>query len=206
MVKNPPASSRDIRDVGSTSESGRSPGRGHCLSLKRFFMGCAFGLYNVLSSTISRANNSLTSIKSLLKYHLSNDAFKSVVLEKTLDSPLDYREIKPVNPKRNQPWMFIGRTDAKAEAPVLWPPDVMSWLIRRDPDAGKYRGQEEKEVTETEMVGWHHPFNGHEFKPIEWGTGKPGMPWSMGLQRVRHDFEIEQQQHSDLLKSFWGLI
>ena len=135
-----------------------------------------------------------------------NWCLQIIVLEKTLDSPLDYREIKPVNPKRNQPWMFIGRTDDKAEAQVLWPPDVMSWLIGRDPDAGKYQRQEEKEVTETEMVGWHHRFNGHEFEQIEWSTGKPGMPRSMGLQRVRHDFEIEQQQHSDLLKSFWGLI
>ena len=76
VVKNLPASSRDVRDVGSASKSGRSPGGGHCLSLERFFTGCAFGLYNCLSSAISRANNSLTSIKSLLKYHLSNDAFK----------------------------------------------------------------------------------------------------------------------------------
>ena len=68
-----------------------------------------------------------------------------MVLEKTLESPLDSKEIKPVNPKGNQPWIFIGRTDAEAEAPILWPPDVKSWLIGKDPDAGKYWGQEEKE-------------------------------------------------------------
>ena len=75
------------------------------------------------------------------------------MLEKTLESPLDSKEIKPVNPKGNQPWIFIGRTDAEAEAPVLWSPDVKSQLIGKDPDAGKTRGREEKGVTEDEMVG-----------------------------------------------------
>ena len=75
------------------------------------------------------------------------------MLEKTLESPLDSKEIKPVNPKGNQPWIFIGRTDAEAEAPVLWSPDVKSQLIGKDPDAGKNRGREEKGVTEDEMVG-----------------------------------------------------
>ena len=81
---------------------------------------------------------------------LKNWCFQIVVLEKTLESPLDSKEIKPVNPKRNQPWIFIGRTDA--EAPVLWPPDVKSWFIGKDPDAGKDWGQEEKGATEVEMV------------------------------------------------------
>ena len=90
--------------------------------------------------------------------------FSIVVLEKTLESPLDSKEIKPVNPKGNQPWIFIGRTDAKTEAPVLWPPDVKSWLIGKDPDAGKDWRQEEKGMTEDEMVGWHHWLNGHEFE------------------------------------------
>ena len=93
---------------------------------------------------------------------LKNWCFWTVV--KTLESPLDYKEIKPVNPKRNQPWKCIGRTDAEAEAPILWPPDVKNWLIGKDPDAGKDRGQEEKGMTEDEMVGWHHWFNGHEFE------------------------------------------
>ena len=78
-----------------------------------------------------------------------------VVLEKTLENALDYKEIKPVNPKENQPWIFIGRTDAKAEALILWPPDAKSRLIGKDPDAGKDRRQEEKGTTEDEMVGWH---------------------------------------------------
>ena len=78
---------------------------------------------------------------------------------------LDSREIKPVNPKGNQPWIFIGRADA--EAPILWPPDANSWLIGKDPNAGKDWGQEEKEVTEDKMVGWHHWLNGHEFEQIQ---------------------------------------
>ena len=84
--------------------------------------------------------------------------------EKTLESPLDCKEIKSVNPKGNQSWIFIGRTDAEAEAPVLWPPDIESWLIGKDPDAGKDWRQEEKEMTEDEMVGWHHWLDRHEFE------------------------------------------
>ena len=93
-----------------------------------------------------------------------NWCFCTVVLEKTLESPLDCKEIQPVNPKGNQPWVFIGRTDAETEAPVLWPPDEKSWLIWKDPDAGKDWRQEEKETTEDEMVGWYHWFDGHEFE------------------------------------------
>ena len=89
------------------------------------------------------------------------------MLEKTLVSPLDSKEIKPVNPKGNQPWIFIERTDAEAEAPKLWPPDAKSWLIGKDPDAGRDWGQEEKIATEDEMVGWHHWFNGHEFEQTQ---------------------------------------
>ena len=87
-----------------------------------------------------------------------------MVLEKFLQSPLDSKEIKPVNPKGNQPWIFVGSTDTKAEAPVFWPPEAKNQLIWRDPDAGKDWGQEEKRVTEDEMVEWHHPLKGHEFK------------------------------------------
>ena len=83
---------------------------------------------------------------------------------KTLESPLDSKEIKPVNPKGNQPWTFIGRTDAEVETPVLWPPDAKSLLIGKDPDAGKDWGQEEKGTKEDEMVGWHHQLDGHEFE------------------------------------------
>ena len=88
----------------------------------------------------------------------------TVVLEKTLESPLDCKGIKPVNPKGNQSWIFIGRTNAKAEAPVLWPPYAKNWLIGKDPDAGKDRRWEEKGMTEDEMVGWHHWLDGHEFE------------------------------------------
>ena len=84
------------------------------------------------------------------------DPFEPVVLEKTLESPLDCKEIKPVNPKGNQSWIFIGRTDAEAEALILWPPDAKSWLVRKDPDARKDWRQKEKRRTEDEMVGWHH--------------------------------------------------
>ena len=90
--------------------------------------------------------------------------FWTVVLEKTLESPLDCEEIQPVHPKGDQSWIFIGRTDAEDEAPILWPPDMKNWLIGKDPDAGKDWRQEEKGTTEDEMVGWHHQLNGHEFE------------------------------------------
>ena len=86
------------------------------------------------------------------------------MLEKILGSPLDCREIKPVNPKGNQPWIFTGRTDAEAEAPILWPSDAKSQFTGKDPDAGKDWGQRKKRATEDEMFGWHHQFNEHEFK------------------------------------------
>ena len=89
-----------------------------------------------------------------------NWCFETVVLEKTLESPLDCKEIKPINPKGNQSWMLIGRTDDEAEAPILWPPDVKNWLLRKDPEAGKDWRQEEKGTTEDEMVGWHHWLSG----------------------------------------------
>ena len=85
------------------------------------------------------------------------------MLERTLESPLDCKEIQPVHPKGDQSWVFIGRTDVEAETPILWPPDEKSWLIGKDHDAGKDWGQEEKGTTEDKMVGWHHRLNGHEF-------------------------------------------
>ena len=95
---------------------------------------------------------------------LKNWCFWTVVLEKTLESPLDCKEIQPVHPKGNQSWIFIGSTDAKAEAPILWPPDAKNWLTGKDPDAGKDWRPEEKVMTENEMVGWHHQLDGHEFE------------------------------------------
>ena len=110
---------------------------------------------------------------------LKNWCFWAVVLEKTLESPLDCKKIKPVNPKGNQSWIFIERTDA--EAPVFWPPDVKSWLIRKDPDSGK-DWRQEKGTTENKMVGWHHRLNRHEFGQTPGnGEGQGGLaccsPW-----------------------------
>ena len=93
-----------------------------------------------------------------------NWCFWTVVLEKTLESPLNCKEIKPVHPKGNQSWIFIGRTDAEAETPILWPPDVKSWLIIKDPNAGNDWRRGEKGTTEDEMVGWYHRLDGHEFE------------------------------------------
>ena len=107
-----------------------------------------------------------------------NWCFWTVVLEKTLDNPLDCKEIQPVRPKRNQSWIFIGRTDAEAETPILWPPDAKNWLTGEDPDAGKDWRLEEKGMTEDEMVGWYHQFNGHEFEEalgVGDGQRKPGV-------------------------------
>ena len=98
------------------------------------------------------------------RWVLKNWCFQTVLLETTLESLLDCKEIKPVDSKGNQPWLFIGRTDAGAEAPVFWPLDVKSWLIGKDPVTGKDWGQEEKEMAEDEMVVWHHHLNGHVFE------------------------------------------
>ena len=126
---------------------------------------------------------------------VENWCFWTVVLEKTLESPLDCKEIQPVNPKRNQSWIFIGRTDAEAETPKLklWSPDVKNWSMGKDPDAGK-DWRQEKGMAEDEMVGWHHWLDGHEFEQAHgswWWTGKPVLLQSMGLQRVRHDWETK---------------
>ena len=93
--------------------------------------------------------------------HWRNDAFELWCWRRLL-SPLDCKEIQPVHPKGNQSWIFIGRTDTEAETPTLWPPDAKNWLIWKDPDAGKDWRQEEKEIAEDEMVGWHHQLYGHE--------------------------------------------
>ena len=118
-----------------------------------------------------------------------NWCFRTVVLEKTLESPLDCKEIQPVHLNRDQSWVFIGRTDVEAETPILWPPDVKKWLLRKDPDAGKDWGQEEKGTTEDEMVGWHHRLDEHGFGwTPEVGDGQEGLvccgSWG---RRVGHD-------------------
>ena len=122
-----------------------------------------------------------------------NWCFWNVVLEKTLERPLDCSEIRPVHPKGNQSWIFIGRADAEAEFPIHWPPDAKNWLFRKDPDAGKDWRQEEKGMTEDEWLDgsltrwtwvWASSWSW-------WWTGRPGMLQSMGLQRVGHDWAIE---------------
>ena len=114
--------------------------------------------------------------------------FWSVVLEKTLESPLDYKEIQPVYPKGDQSWVFIGRSDVGAETPVLWPPDAKSRLIWKDPDAGKDWGQKEKGTTEDEMVGWHHRLNGQGFGWIPGvGDGQGGLACCSSWGRKESD-------------------
>ena len=123
-----------------------------------------------------------------------NWCFWTVVLEKTLESPLDCKDIQPVHPKGDQSWVFIGRTDAETETPILWSPDTKSWLIGKDPDAGEDWRQEEKGLTEDKTVGWYHWLNAHEFEQArrQRRTGKPGVLQSLGSQRVRHDLATEQ--------------
>ena len=123
-----------------------------------------------------------------------NWCFWTVVLEKTLESPLDCKETQPVHFKGDQSWVFTGTIDAKAGTPILWPPHAKSWLIGKDPDAGRDWGQEEKGRTEDEMVGWHYWLDGHE---SEWtpgvGDGQGGLVvlQFMGSQRVGHDWATE---------------
>ena len=129
-----------------------------------------------------------------LNLHFLNGWCWTVMLEKTLESPLDCKEIQPVYPKGNQSWILIGRTDTEAEAPVIWPPDAKSRLTGKDPNAGKDWRQEEKGTAEEEMVGRHHWLNRHESEASSgswWWTGKPGELQSMGSQRVGHDWVTE---------------
>ena len=130
---------------------------------------------------------------------MKNWCFWTVVLEKTLKSPLDCKEIQAVHPKGDQSWIFIGRTDAEAETPILWSPDVKNWLTGKDPDAGKDWRQEEKEMTKDE-VGWMVSPTQLTWVLVISGrwrwTGKPGVPQSMWLQRVRHDWATELNRNN----------
>ena len=143
---------------------------------------------------------------------LKNWCFWTVVLEKTLESPLDSKEIHPVHPKGDQSWVFIGKTDVEAETPILWPPDAESWLIWKDPDAGKDWGLEEKGMTEDEMVGWPSLtqwiwvwVNSRS----RWWTGRPGVLQFMGSQRVRHNWATElnwtELKRSPIQLSFFSI-
>ena len=121
---------------------------------------------------------------------------------KTLESPLDSKEIKLVNPKGNQPWIFTGRTDAEAEAPILWPPDEKSWLIRKDPDDEKYWGQREKGVTEDKMVGWHYWHNGHVFEQTPGASEGQGSlvscsPWGHKEMDTMINWTISNNNHTN---------
>ena len=134
-----------------------------------------------------------------------NWCFSTVVLEKTLESPLDCKEIQPVHSEGDQSWVFIGRTDVEAKTPILWPPHAKSWLIGKDPDAGRDWGQEEKGMAEDEMAGWNHQLDGHEVwvnSGSWWWTGRPGVLWFMGSKRVGHNWATELNW-TELSSSLW---
>ena len=132
-------------------------------------------------------------------WELRNWTLLTVVLEKTIESPLDGREIQPVHPKGNPSWIFIGRTDAEAEAPMLWPPDAKNWLIGKDPDAGKDWRQEEKGMTEDEMAGWHHWLNGHEFEQaLRDGVTVPGVAKSDTTEQLNSNNDLINHSYNEV--------
>ena len=134
-----------------------------------------------------------------------NSCFWTVVLEKTLERPLDCKKIQPVHPKGDQSWVFFRGTDAEAETPTLWPPHVKSWLIGKDSDAGRDWGQEEKGTTEDEMAGWHHQLDEHEFgwtPGVGDGQGGLGCCDSWGC-RVGHDWATELNWTDSWLRMLW---
>ena len=149
---------------------------------------------------------------------LKNGCLKIVMLEKTLESPLNSKEIIPVNPKGNQLWLFIGRADAEAEAPVLWPPDTKSWLIGKYPDMGKDWRQEEKGATEDEMVGWHHGLNRHESEQAPGDSEGQGslnaivhgvtksLTWRSNWTTNLLYFKFSWENHSVLLKLILSML
>ena len=120
------------------------------------------------------------------------------MLEKTIKSPLDSKEIKPVNPKGNQPWIFIGKTDAEAEAPIIWPSDGKSWFIGKDPEAGKDWRQEEKGTREDKMVGWHHWLNGCEFEQAP-GDGERQRSLVYCSSRGHKELDMTEELNNNIL-------
>ena len=135
-----------------------------------------------------------------------NWCFWTEVLDKTLQSPLDWKEIQPVHPKGDQSWVFIGRTDVEAETPILWPPDAKGWLIWKDPEAGKDCRQEEKGATEDEMVGWHHQHNGHGFGwTPQVGDGQGGLAYCSSWGCKESDM-TEQLNWTELIVIHWHKI
>ena len=152
-MKHEPCHAGPPRWMGHSGESNKRQRQRHCFAYK----GLYHQSYGLCSSHIRKWE-----LNHKESWVPKNWRFRTVVLEKTLESPLDCKELKPVNAKLNQPWIFIGRTDA--EAPIFWPPDAKSPLFGKDPDAGKDWGQEGKGVIEDEMIGWHHRLYGHEFE------------------------------------------
>ena len=156
------------------------------------------GLWRKLNAGLGRDEKK----KKKESWMLKNWCFWTVVLEKTLESPLDCKEIQPLNSEGDQPWDFFGRNDAKAETPVLWPPHAKSWLIGEDFDAGRDWGQEEKGMTEDEMAGWHHWFDGHN---SEWtlgvGDGQGGLACCDSWGRKESD-TIERLNWTELKLRF----
>ena len=133
-----------------------------------------------------------------------NWCFWTVVLEKTLENPLDCKEIQPVDSKGDQSWVFIGRTDSKAETPILWPSHVKCWLIGKDPDAGRDWGQEEKGMKEDEMAGWHHGLDAHEFGwTLGVGDGQGGLACCNSWNHKESDTTKQLNWTEDLLKKFY---
>ena len=136
---------------------------------------------------------------------LKNWCFRTVVLKKTLESPLDCKEIKPVNPKGNQSLIFIGRTVAEAEAPILWPPNAENWLIEKDPDAGK-DWRQEKGKTEKDMFGWHHWLDGHQFEQTPGagnGQGNLACCSPCGHKKLDTHKKFGHKKLSDWTNSCW---
>ena len=171
--------------------------RQHIKKLRHHFANK--GLYSQ-SNGFSSSHVQMRQLDYEESWALKNWCFWTVVLEKTLESPLDSKEIQPVHSKGDQPWDFFGRNDAKAETPVLWLPHAKSWLIGKDPDAGRDWGQEEKGTTEDEMAGasptqwtWVWVNSGRW-----WWTGKPGVLLFMGLQSVGHDWVTELNWRANL--------
>ena len=177
-----------LKDTCSLEESYDQP-RQHIKKQRHYFVDK--GLYNKsygFSVVIYGCENWI------IKNWTKNWCFWTVVLEKTLESPLDCKEIQPVHSEGGRPWDFCGRNNAKPEAPVLWPPHEKSWLTEKDFDAGRDWGQEEKGTTEDEMTGWHHGLGGRWVwvnSGRRWWTGRPGVLRFMGSQRVGHDWVTE---------------
>ena len=172
VVKNLPANAGDVRDVGLIPGWGRSPGGGHGNPLHYSCMENPMDR-EAWRATVHRVAKSQTRLKWIKKS-------QEEIYLKSLKGP---KEVKSANPKENQPWVFIGRIDAESKILILWPLDVKSQFIGKDPDGGKDRRQEEKEMTEDEMVGWHHRLNWHEFEQAL-GDGEGQEAWRAAVHGI----------------------